>query len=97
MNIQIAYIDNGCGQHDRSANGARLWMIDADGKNKRQVTSNDGWETSLSWSPDSRQIVFTPCVAAGGGWQSSMPPAAKRLPLQEADTRISDASWSPDL
>src|SRR5262245_19030668 len=37
-----------------------LWIVPADGSIKpRQITHSSGTETGLSWSPDSRKLVFT--------------------------------------
>ena len=35
-----------------------IYVMDADGKNQRRLTNNDFPDTSPSWSPDGRQIIF---------------------------------------
>ena len=51
---------------DLEANRGRtdLWIVDADGKNLRQLTSHAENESSPRWSPDGRSIYF---IAGRGG------------------------------
>src|SRR6187549_2696903 len=37
---------------------ADVYIIDADGQNLRQLTDNDFFDGTPSWSPDGQQIVF---------------------------------------
>jgi Tol biopolymer transport system component len=36
-----------------------IWLISADGREERRVTSNEGMEEYPSWSPDGERILFT--------------------------------------
>lgn len=42
---------------DRSGN-LEIMLVDADGKNERNLTNNGAQDTSPSWSPDGRKIAF---------------------------------------
>ena len=49
---QIAYV-----QYTNS--GSDIYIIDADGKNQKQITSADGGEWEPVWSPDGEQIAYS--------------------------------------
>ena len=49
---QIAYV-----QYTDS--GSDIYIIDADGKNQKQITSADGGEWEPVWSPDGEQIAYS--------------------------------------
>ena len=53
---QVAYTAPGTGD----LTGVRLWIVDADGTNRHQVTNAPGtWaDLDLAWSPDDRFIAF---------------------------------------
>jgi TolB protein len=40
-------------------NGFDLWLSDADGGNRRRLTTTPAWEFGASWSPDGTELVFT--------------------------------------
>ena len=88
----IAYIDNVT--TDRAQR--EILVIDADGSNKRQITANDDQETSLSWSPDGRQIAFTYVRGTRQGLAAVDVASGTSTPLHEAAAEISGVSWSPD-
>lgn len=48
---RIAYMSNRSGSFD-------LWVVEADGSNARQLTSDGSYNGYGAWSPDSRTIVF---------------------------------------
>ncbi len=43
---------------DNSAEGAEIYVMDADGSNLRQLTKNDTRDVGPAWSPDGSQIAF---------------------------------------
>jgi hypothetical protein len=49
--------------------GAHLWLIDADGSNKRQLTTAGGVQTRPAWSPDGSALAFCQGPGPRGPWQ----------------------------
>ncbi len=49
--------DGGCTRCDNSVY-AEIFVMDADGTNVRQLTTNDDWDGGLGWSPDGERIAF---------------------------------------
>ncbi|HVT40162.1 MAG TPA: DPP IV N-terminal domain-containing protein [Gemmatimonadaceae bacterium] len=51
-------------QCDGIASGGEIWVMNADGTNKRRLTTtaNCSFDENLSWSPDSRKIAFGRCA-----------------------------------
>ncbi|MEO8395837.1 MAG: hypothetical protein ABI700_22775, partial [Chloroflexota bacterium] len=88
---RIAYIDNVLDREPRE-----ILLIDADGSNRMQVTHNEDQETSLSWSPDSRQIAFTYSRGSKQGLGVVDVDSGQETILYETTARIRGASWSPD-
>ncbi|HEX3049513.1 MAG TPA: L,D-transpeptidase family protein [Aggregatilineaceae bacterium] len=50
---QIAFVST------RNQGIPTIWIMDADGANQRQLTTELGRDTSPSWGPDGRQILFS--------------------------------------
>ncbi len=48
--------------------GQQIWIMDADGKNPRQLTrrNNGVLHSRPSWSPDGKSIIFTQYLSGGG-------------------------------
>ncbi len=49
--------------------GAHLWMMDADGSNKRQLTTAGGIQRRPAWSPDGMAIAYCQGPSPRGPWQ----------------------------
>ena len=49
---QIAFVSNRSGNWD-------IYVMDIDGQNPRNLTKNRHDDSSLSWSPDSKRVVFS--------------------------------------
>src|SRR5262249_43978828 len=78
-------------------NQGGVWVMNADGSGKRNLTSNTGFNAPGSWSPDGRKIVFTSnrdgnnelyVMNADGSGQRNL------LPSPSSEDWA--ASWSPD-
>ncbi|HEX8920284.1 MAG TPA: hypothetical protein VF766_02330, partial [Pyrinomonadaceae bacterium] len=80
----------------RAKRSSRIWLMDATGRNPRQLTTGEASEYSPSYSPDGKQILFISSkdgsanlylMSASGG------PARK---VTNISTGVSDPLWSPD-
>lgn len=52
--------------------GPHLWMIDADGSNKRQLTTAGGIQRHPAWSPDGSAIAYCRGPGPKGPWQMAV-------------------------
>ncbi len=53
---------------ETESGGADIWVMDASGGDKRNVTNNDAvFETSPTWSPDGTRIAYAALVGTGRG------------------------------
>lgn len=78
----------------RAKRYSHLWVMDADGKNSRQLTSGDDSEYSISFSPDGKQISF---VSSKDANLYLLPTSGgERRKLIDFSTGVSDPLWSPD-
>ena len=44
---------------------AHIWLVNADGTGKQQLTSGDVWDSEPSWSPDETKIAFSRQAGSG--------------------------------
>lgn len=89
---QIAFIGAVNGQH-------KVWLMNADGTNLRQLTKDAGFDSSPTWSPDGSTIAFTRWNVANPalGEDIMIVPLATGTPRRIAlagDQR--SPAWSPD-
>ncbi|HEV7683642.1 MAG TPA: S9 family peptidase [Pyrinomonadaceae bacterium] len=78
----------------RAKRSSHIWMMDADGKNSRQLTSGEDSEYSVSFAPDGKQISF---VSSKDANLYLLPTTGgERRNLTNFFTGVSDPLWSPD-
>jgi len=53
-------------------NGAHIWMMDADGSNKRQLTDAGGVQRRPAWSPDGTAVAYCQRPGPRGPWQMAV-------------------------
>ncbi|HEV7747612.1 MAG TPA: S9 family peptidase [Pyrinomonadaceae bacterium] len=78
----------------RAKRNSHVWVMDADGKHSRQLTSGEDSEYSISFSPDGQQISF---VSSKDANLYLLPTAGgERRKLIDFSTGVTDPLWSPD-
>ena len=84
-----------------------IWVMNADGSNKKQLTDDPGHECEAVWSPDEKRIAYIisdkwsapgPCEGNSQIWVMNVDGSSKELlisiPLNYS--LITDIQWSPD-
>ena len=78
---------------EKSAYDSDLWLIDADGRNDRQLTRSKGADFRPRWSPDGATIAFL-SDRVGNNDVYVLPVAGgEARPLVDAPTPIRDFEW----
>ncbi len=75
---------------------SRLWLIGADGKHHRKLTSQDQNESNPVWSPDGERIAFTSSHDGRSEVFVYWLATGKIARLSQLDRSPSGLSWSPD-
>ncbi|HLN99702.1 MAG TPA: S9 family peptidase [Pyrinomonadaceae bacterium] len=81
----------------RAKRSGHIWTMDLDGKNPRQLTAGEKSESSPSFSPDGKQILFI--SSKDGSANLYLLSASGRgvwRKLTNLSTGVSDPLWSPD-
>src|SRR4030095_1658365 len=80
----------------RAKRVSHVWMMNIDGSNPRQLTSDEKGESSPSFSPDGKWISYI--SSKDGGPQLYLLPSGggEAKKLTNISTGISDPIWSPD-
>jgi Tol biopolymer transport system component len=60
---QIAYVAT------RDGGNPEIYIMDADGSNRRRITRRVEWDLNPTWSPDGRSILFGSGPGDGGHWE----------------------------
>ena len=81
---------------ERSAYDADLWVIDADGKNDRQLTSAKANDTRPRWSPDGRTIAFLSDRDGKNAIWLIGPDGGEARKLIDPPTFVREFEWAPD-
>ncbi len=74
---------------------ARIWLVDADGTNRRPLTSGEKQDTDPRWSPDGRSLAFV--STRSGSPQLWLIPrdGGEAVKLTDVSTGVSEPQWSP--
>jgi dipeptidyl aminopeptidase/acylaminoacyl peptidase len=70
----------------------QIWLVNLDGTQKRQITSESSSSSSPKWSPDGSRIAF---IAGGQIWTMS-PNGEDRVQVTNISTGAAGPVWSPD-
>jgi dipeptidyl aminopeptidase/acylaminoacyl peptidase len=74
-----------------------IWMADASGSRKFQLTRGDKSASNMNWSPDSRWLAFTSNRAGDKNQIFAIPPdGGEAVPLTKVETGVNGFEWSPD-
>jgi Tol biopolymer transport system component len=101
---EIVFVGTGEAK-DEAADAQELYVMDADGTDVRQLTSNDDMDFGPSWSPDGKHIVFVRIRNFGEEDPESFLYVTRadgsdvRLlykPQTNRPTFLGEPSWSPD-
>ncbi|HSE49996.1 MAG TPA: hypothetical protein VLA96_12375 [Terriglobales bacterium] len=68
-----------------------IWLMDADGSNKRQVTKNGAANFGPFWHPDGKRIIFASNVADPKGRNFDL------YLINEDGTGLERVTWSPEF
>src|SRR5204862_5387055 len=76
---------------------AHIWAMDIDGRNPRQLTTSDKSESSPTFSPDGKQILFVSSKDGSANFYLMSPTGkGEWRRLTNISTGVSDPLWSPD-
>lgn len=73
-----------------------LWLMDADGSNKRQLTFNPTVEIFPAWSPDGRRIAYVSNEAGNNDIYVMDADGSNVKKLTSNPAHQNDPAWSPD-
>ncbi len=81
---------------EKSAYDSNVWIIDADGKNDRQLTYARGADFRPRWSPDGKRIAFVSDRDGKNAIWLLDPDGGEARKLFDAPTPVRELEWSPD-
>ncbi|HEX6098748.1 MAG TPA: S9 family peptidase, partial [Thermoanaerobaculia bacterium] len=81
---------------EKSAYDSNLWLIDADGKNDRQLTFARGADFRPRWSPDGKTIAFVSDRDGKNALWLLDPNGGEARKLVDPPTPVREFEWSPD-
>jgi dipeptidyl aminopeptidase/acylaminoacyl peptidase len=80
----------------RAKRNTRIWLMDATGRNPRQLTTGDASEYSPTYSPDGKQILFISSKEGSANLYLMYASGGQARKLTNISTGVSDPLWSPD-
>lgn len=80
----------------RAKRSSRIWLMDATGRNPRQLTTGDASEYSPSYSPDGKQILFISSRDGSANLYLMSASGGQARKVTNISTGVSDPLWSPD-
>ncbi len=80
----------------RGTGNFNIWTTDADGKNEKQLTDNKSNETSPSFSPDGKTILFLSNQTGKREVWVMKPDGSEQYSLGLQHLIVNDVAWSPD-
>jgi dipeptidyl aminopeptidase/acylaminoacyl peptidase len=80
----------------RAKHPSHIWAMDADGQHLRQLTTGDKSESSPSFSPDGKQILFVSSKDGSANFYLMPASGGPSRKLTNISTGVSDPLWSPD-
>jgi len=72
-----------------------IWIMDADGGNKKKLTDNPEYDISPEWSPDGKRIAYTSGNLSNFDIGIMNPDGSDKKQLTTGEL-ITDFDWSPD-
>jgi len=74
---------------------ARIWLVDADGTNRRPLTNGEKQDTDPRWAPDGRSVAFV--SDRSGSAQLWLIPrdGGEATKLTDVATGVSEPQWAP--
>jgi Tol biopolymer transport system component len=79
--------------------GAHLWLMDAEGKSRRQLTTWGGLQRRPAWSPDGTAVAFSQGPNLKGPWQLAVIrlDGSKASPVPPGNARsVLCSDWGPE-
>jgi dipeptidyl aminopeptidase/acylaminoacyl peptidase len=95
----VAYVVSQIDVKEDRAGGSHIWMVSADGKSERQLTSSTDSEASPKWSPDGKYLSFTsarPGKARGSQVWLLDRTGGEAMQLTDVKGRLQGYEWSPN-
>ena len=80
----------------RAKRTSQIWMMDADGRNSRQITRGEKSSASPVFSPDGRSIAFITEKDGGPNLYVMPSGGGEARKVTNVSTGVSDPLWSPD-